>query len=237
MGTTARPMPADFADFAYAMGEKLLARKYKTGIPAIQRWRAEIGPDPRAPRIPPVPADLAEMAKTMKQAELARHYGVDKHRVKKWITKAGVTPLRRKTLKNGELRPAPKDFAATGPTMIRKELMAHYRCNHDTLARWIAETKVWPKVWEAPRKDPAPVAYRQPVTFRNNPRALIHRDIRQTDMYDDAADVIRRERFAVYRCNERGVYDPKGASWRVGISILTPDELLQRADKYRRRAA
>ena len=36
---------------------------------------------------------------------------------------------------------------------------------------------------------------------------------------------------------ELKVYDEKGKLWRVGNIIATPDELLQRAEKYRRKAA
>ena len=34
-----------------------------------------------------------------------------------------------------------------------------------------------------------------------------------------------------------GKADQKGRYWRAGMVILTPDDLLARADRYRRRAA
>lgn len=44
----------------------------------------------------------------------------------------------------------------------------------------------------------------------------------------DAADFLRS--FApVYRCDERGRPHERGAHWRYGAVVLTPDELLQRA--------
>ena len=36
---------------------------------------------------------------------------------------------------------------------------------------------------------------------------------------------------------EKGKADQKGRYWRAGMVILTPDDLLARADRYRRRAA
>ena len=39
------------------------------------------------------------------------------------------------------------------------------------------------------------------------------------------------------RCNDKGGYDPKGKMWRVGWSILTGAELLERAERTKARAA
>ncbi len=61
--------------------------------------------------------------------------------------------------------------------------------------------------------------------------------IRASSIYDEAAGVIQRERFAVYRCEDNGKANPNGKFWRVGNVVLTPDELLERAERYRRRAA
>jgi hypothetical protein len=36
---------------------------------------------------------------------------------------------------------------------------------------------------------------------------------------------------AVYRCTETGRADPKGKFWRFGNAVLTPDELIARAER------
>lgn len=223
------PMPPEFPAHAWAAGVAPLGRQFGVAVSTILRWRESCGPDPRVDLSAP-PADFIEKVKTLRRYALAQHYQVSERRIGLWAKKCGIGISKHGPTRAGR-RIAPDDLAEMAELMTKTQLMAHYAADYPIVVRWLGEAGI-----EAVKRAPV-MPSRQPVTFRNNPRALIHRDIRQTDMYDDAADVIRRERFAVYRCNERGAYDPKGASWRVGISILTPDELLQRADKYRRRAA
>lgn len=73
--------------------------------------------------------------------------------------------------------------------------------------------------------------------FGGHARNQLTRDLRYISMFDEAADALRRERFVVFRCDDRGRADQKGEFWRLGNTLLTPDELLQRAEKYRRKVA
>ena len=87
------------------------------------------------------------------------------------------------------------------------------------------------------RKGIIPVNRRpNPLKQMGAPHKAIIRD-KPRSIWDDAADVLRAERWAVYRCDEKGKADLKGRYWRAGNVILSPDDLLAKADRYRRRAA
>lgn len=103
------------------------------------------------------------------------------------------------------------------------------------IKRWISETEIEPVPYE--RKGIIP-PNRKPQAFKQlgTPHKAIIRD-KPRSIWDDAADVLRAERWAVFRCDENGKADQKGRYWRAGMVILTPDDLLSRADRYRRRAA
>lgn len=47
-----------------------------------------------------------------------------------------------------------------------------------------------------------------------------------------AAEYLRKY-MPVHRCNECGGYMKKGLHWRAGSSVLTTEELIAKADKYR----
>ena len=223
-------MPADFVEVYLANSWEGTRQHFAVGHEVMRRWRRECGiTDKPSIRRRVMPADFALVAPTMTKMEMKAHYQTTFNTITRWLEEAGVRQAKPKPSGNALPRPAPADFAALAPTMTKSQLHRHYNTSWDALTRWLVETGTTPA-------DP-PKARHQPTYFRNNPQHRIHRDVRQTDIYDDAADVIRRERFAVHRCDDRGRYAPKGGFWRVGIVILTPDELLQRADKYRRKAA
>lgn len=220
-----KPMPPDFPEKAWGCLNDL-ARHYKVHWNTVRAWRDQVGGEDPRRKGPPVPSDFALLARDMNKTELRQHYGVGKRAVDHWCRNTGVAP-RHGNSRPEALRPVPADFAQVAPTMKKKALREHYKCWDKVLDRWIAETGVLP----APH-NPAP-----PFIWRGHGGPKVHRLERVKSMYDEAADTIRRERFAVYRCNAKGAYDPKGKLWRVGMSVLTPDELLKRADRYRRRAA
>jgi hypothetical protein len=118
--------------------------------------------------------------------------------------------------------------------------MKHYRVHHGCMNRWIEETGIEPKVFVPcyPEPKPRPSRARQAKNLGQMGGGLVIRhDNRVKSMFDHAADTLRAERWVVHRCNERGAYAEKGELWRVGNVVLTPDELLQRADRYRKVAA
>lgn len=225
-----RSIPDDFADHA-KLGNKALQRKYNAGKKTIIRWLRELvtGNARHSMNIPP--AGFADMAKSLNKTMLQKHYGVGERRINNWLDAAGIVsvspqyPVRR-------LLPA--DFAEIAPTMIQAELTRHYKADWTTVKRWCAEADVAPAVYVFVQP---PQPKRSNFAFRGHAQTLRHADLRVITMYDEAADVLRRERFKVFRCDARGRANPKGDFWRSGNTLLTPDELLQRARKYRKDAA
>lgn len=170
-----------------------------------------------------MPADFPDVCMTMKRFELQKHYGCSSRILMRWFEELGMRYARR----GPGPRPAPHDFAERAPTMTRKALRRHYRTSDELIVRWLEEAGIQPVT----RAKPKPAAIRPPR------RTYVAVSDRVITIFDEAADVLRRERFAVYRSNERGGADQAGEFWRVGNSVLTPDELLMKADRYRRRAA
>ena len=57
------------------------------------------------------------------------------------------------------------------------------------------------------------------------------------DLCDEAADILRRERFPVNKCNENGSFNMNGKFFRVGINVLNRDELIAKANRYKKIAS
>lgn len=182
----------------------------------------------------PIPDDFRELALTMPRYKLALHYVVAQRTIQIWFETLGIEAKWQNIAAEKTRRPVPADFMQVAPTMTKAGLFRHYRCSDRVVARWLAETGVQCLVYipNPPRKPSAPPKLRQVPGAKP-------RQITQTNktMFDLAADVLRRERFHVHRCNERGGFDLKGQYWRCGYSVLTDDELLARAAKYEQRAA
>lgn len=177
----------------------------------------------------PAPDDFSAMAATMTRRALCAHYRTSNRTILRWFFEKQVP---RKVPVSHNRRPIPDDFATIAPTMTHNALSGHYGCMRETVSRWMQESGIacLPFDRTKPRFVPG---------TRHNVLRLPHGHLAQTrvtSLYDDAADVLRRERFPVNRCNDKGVFDFAGKYWRVGWSIISPEELLQRAAKYRKAA-
>lgn len=184
----------------------------------------------------PVPDDFTTIAPTMAISKLVDRYQTGQNVVRRWIAETGVQPAKRpKSIPPMRPKiPAPADFCEVAPTMMVAEMVRHYGRYERVIKRWLKEAGISAKPREPrtpPRKIRVTGGMRLTVPGQNIS------NIRTQSIYDEAAGVIQRERFAVYRCDERGRADFKGAFWRVGTAVLTPAELLERAERYRRRAA
>lgn len=177
----------------------------------------------------PMPDDFPKLAKGMNRYQLVKHYKTSDKAVARWATECGVMPVRTVN------RPVPDDWEQLCSVHTAAELSRMFQADPKVIKRWIAETEIEPVPFD--RKSIVPPK-RKPDPFKlmGAPHKAIIRD-KPRSIWDDAADVLRAERWAVYRCDEKGKADPKGRYWRAGMVILTPDDLLARADKYRRRAA
>ncbi|HEU4805189.1 MAG TPA: hypothetical protein VFS91_05180 [Nitrobacter sp.] len=141
------------------------------------------------------------------------------------------------------LRPIPADFATQALTMTKHALADHYRTHWSTVQRWAEESGIAPYVRQPKPKPekriPRPNGYAGP-----NP-AFASRLPHDTSIEGQAADFLRQEtRAIIYRCNERGavpdlpmrragrehVADRSGLKfWRIGNTVVTPEELIARA--------
>lgn len=176
------------------------------------------------PRIP-IPDNFAERAKELDRRNLRAFYGVSRHTIDRWIVSTGVQPYKAPVYNR---RPIPDDFRAAAQVMHKTKLIEHYKTSDDVMSRWIRESGIRPANYV-----PRPML----LARMGHAHKVSVNTVRHTSIYDEAADALRRERFPVNRCNDRGGYDPEGRFWRVGWSTVTPDELLTRAAKYQRRAA
>lgn len=171
----------------------------------------------------PIPHDFLQMHEAMPRYKLATHYRASTRTVQQWIKKLRIERHSRGAAWNR--REVPHDWVSLAPTMLKSELAEHYRASTIVMDRWIEETGVQPKPYV--RKGDA----NSICKMGRGTRKLA--EVRLKSIYDEAADVLRRERFIVSRCNEKGVFDHAGEYWRVGWTVCTGDELLQRAARYR----
>lgn len=175
-----------------------------------------------------IPSDFAEKAKTMCRNQLVKHYRTSDKAVGRWAAECDVHPLKVM------MRPAPADWEQLCAKHTAAELRRLLKADIKVIKRWISETDIEPVPFDL--KSIIPPS-RKPNTLKQmgTPHKAIIRD-KPRSIWDDAADVLRHYG-PVYRCDERGRADQKGRYWRAGMVILTPDDLLARADRYRRRAA
>ncbi len=228
-----RPIPADFTEVALKLGRSTtrIQGHYSAGQATVARWMAEAGIPSIGCSLRPVPDDFAQVAPTMFQSKLAKHYKTSEIAVKRWIKETGVKPMKGDNPSKFKALPVPDDFAELAPTMFNAELARHYGSSYKTIRRWLTEAGVEAKHYK-PRPQRGSKAARSMANIL--PRQIIKTNVKS--IYDEAADALRRERFPVNRCNEKGSFNPKGKFWRVGWSVLTGDELLERAARYRRAA-
>lgn len=229
-----RPIPADFTEVALKLGRSTtrIQGHYSAGQATVARWMAEAGIPSIGCSLRPVPDDFARVAPTMFQSKLAKHYKTSEKAVKRWIKETGIAPMKAVNVTKFKALPVPDGFAELAPTMFNAELARHYGASYKTIRRWLTEAGVEAKHYKLrPHK-----SSKGARTVANIlPRQIVKTHVKS--IYDEAADALRRERFPVNRCDDRGRFDPKGDFWRVGWSVLTADELLQRAARYRSAAA
>lgn len=229
-----RVMPADFPANALVMSQATLRTVYNVGQVVLERWHRENGGNPRAV-IRAAPEDFAEIAATKTIYRLQKHYEVGERMIKRWMRETGITPTRKTGRIPHNRRPMPEDFREVAPHRTHRALCDYYKCSRGKIIDWLKEAGVATAGYTPVERTARPAP--RPFIFRGHSKTLHHADLRTITMFDQAADELRRERFVVYRCNERGRYDEKGDFWRLGNTLLTPDELLKRADKYRKAAA
>jgi hypothetical protein len=196
------------------------------------------------PHIRPRPDDFEQMAAHKTVDALHLHYKTGRRQVRRWLAEVNMKAAPPSAAGGRMPIPAPDDFAEIAPTMSQTSLSIYYGVDHKVIRRWVKETgvssqpsRLGPRLGQ-PRMPAAPKPKVKAANWRfaggNKPVAV---SSTSKTMLDLAADTLRRERFTVYRCDERGRFDLKGKYWRIGFSVLTGDELLERAAKYQRKVA
>lgn len=193
---------------------------------------------PRPSLIRPAPEDFATYAPGKNCWQLVNHYNTSRQTVARWVAETGVK------IAFGSMRPVPDQWAELCAAHTIAELVVKLDADRKVIMRWAAETGIEPKPYVRKGRNTRADSrffHRKTKQAKNLGQMggglVVRHDNRARSIFDDAADVLRVERWIVYRCDEKGRANPKGMYWRLGQVILTPDELLMRADKYRRRAA
>lgn len=174
-----------------------------------------------------MPEDFAEVALTMTRHDLAVHYKTSNRKIQKWFRELGLHTRYGKGLPAWNRRPVPEGYAELAPKMSGNQLGQHFGTSYTVVMRWAEETGIYPRAYEPNANSASRMGQSHKVGLSSTNKTI----------YDCAADTLRRERFHVHRCNERGAFDLKGQYWRCGYSVLTDEELLVRAAKYERSAA
>ena len=231
--------PDGFADKARELDINVerLRIHYQAGQATIYRWLSEVGMSKTRAMADKPPVDLAERVKVMKRDDLADHYGVGVRLVAKWTKLIGVK------FKQATARPVPLDFTDNARVQTVWGLRKIYGCGEKTIDRWLAETGVKAQKYipippiSARRATRQKVKRNRVTTARMGKVQPVFHGKQSASNYDIAADTLRRERWIVYRCNDKGLAAEKGKFWRCGTLVLTPDELLAKAARYERMVA
>jgi len=239
-----RPMPADFGDHL----TKTIAQQmeiFGAGKGAIARWRRECGI--KVNQRGWSDADLETIRQGMiaglNAAQIAESMGNGRGR--KGVLNAAKHYALGEWASNKGGRPTdtiPDDFAEKWATMTIRDLMVVYSRSFNTITKWTRKLNL-----KRPRRA---VAKPQTVSFirqapsekrrfvkdryANAPTNTHQRDMSAAGI---AADVLRRDRWAVYRCNEAGHQSIGGKFWRCGRVVVTDAELIERAARIERKLA
>lgn len=180
----------------------------------------------------PIPHDFMAKAPGMTTNRAAEEWQTGARVVKRWAQETGV---QFRSLA-GHMQPAPDDWAELCARYTASGLRKKNRWGLVIITRWTKETGIAPRVYVPAQKDEPKPKKRTPFEGRGMPVNGYVRT-RLTSIWEDAAGILRADRWTVFRCNERGGSDAKGRYWLVGCVICTPDDLLARAERLRRRAA
>lgn len=241
------PAPADFAENAARQGLGALRERYGRDTSTINRWAAETGVRPikstggRPARS--IPDDFPKMAAEMSNLELMAHYACGSEMLYRWRRETGVKRRDRAII--------PDDFAEVWKSKGVTALAAHYGRNHSTISTWIKKlglsrprgrtlTQQARKAAALPKpqveftRTPPPKRFVKPDAFRTTAVDRVQRDMTDAGR---AADTLRRDRWTVFRCDEKGRATPEGKMWLCGRVLCTDVELIERAERAARRMA
>jgi hypothetical protein len=169
-----------------------------------------------------LPPDFAHHALSISSEALAKRYGCSVETVARFRREVGVeAPRPLGNLKPRTKRPMPEGFAVFAPQMSVAEIRAKTGASSGSVRRWLDEAGVSTR---APARHGV-LSGRSPMGFLSRAADRGHRDHTRDG---EAADYLRR--FGpVYRCRANGRADPKGSHWCRGSTVLTAQDVIQRA--------
>ncbi|MDO7841103.1 hypothetical protein [Sphingomonas immobilis] len=210
------PLPEDFAAHASSMTFVQLREHYGRGSGTISRWIRESKVSRSRTRSRP--SDFAELAQTMTSAELRLHYRTSKASISQWRRECAIVTPRERHISAGTFKPTPvpENFRQVAPTLSVHAAKIFFEVGDTVLRRWEAE---------------AGVRLRRQLPGRpRQPGTVINDTIRDMSRAGQAADFLRR--FGpVARCDATGRYLADGFYWRRGSTVLSADEVIERAER------
>lgn len=132
----------------------------------------------------------------------------------------------------------PEDFPELWETMARGKLALHYGRSPNTIALWEKRCGLSrPSSWRSPEhaagspkaKAQTKVARIAAVPNRRSPVPIAVERVQRDMSYVGQAVDYLRQYGPVYRCTDKGRADPAGTFWRRGCSVLTGNEIIERA--------
>lgn len=170
------------------------------------------------PHVRPMPPDFPEMRKKHTLKYLQKHYKAGARALLRWNKEVNGEPKRAIQIK----RIMPDDFSEVAPSMTKAEMIKHWKTSPDVVNRWISESGVTPKKYK-------------PKVFRfSGWKSDIPKPKRDNEV--DLAVEYLRKYMAVSRCSKHGKYEQAGNFYRAGAAILTPAQIVEKADAHRQRA-
>lgn len=172
--------------------------------------------------IKPAPSDFVEVfARIGVIYKTAKHYRVSHTTCSRWVKELGLKAPNPHGKKD-----APDDFKEIAPTMIKQELAIHYQVSAQIINRWLIECNV-----EAMRYKPV----FQPFFINPRVKTSTIPPAKNDHEHHRAANYLRKF-MAVSSCDEQGKYQENGSHYRIGYSIFTHQEVIDRAQSHQERA-
>lgn len=223
-----RPRPDDFLDMAPWMTRAELENHYHAGTSTVMRWISEIGGKPRKgaagkenARTKAVPDDFRQNAHR-KNEELREIYGCSPAMLARWRRECGIEPPKFTKQK----MQAPDDFAKLSGKMDTIALAERLHVSKATILRWRKEHGIGRKTHPVDRSSTGGrrISFNRPGT-PTAPHAP-----RDDSEAGQAADFMKRRGWInVFRMNDRGEPDQRGARFQCGRLVLTPAEIIEKA--------
>lgn len=180
----------------------------------------------------PLPDDFAVIATGLSINRAATVLNVSHKLAKRWFAEAGIEPYSVQ-----EVIPAPDDFEERAAYTHLAGLCRYYGRSHKTVKRWAREKGVTIALLETQPKAPK----RAPKRIKAKKLGAVKGKMvlpgvpwmpsRDSSTEGRAADYLRRRGYRnVHRCDMTGRFNPKGKFWRAGNAVLSPKDLIARAE-------